>query len=272
MLLRALNEQSRLGRQLSQRGSDLPRHRCPLLVERANESIARSPTTSVDASLVLLCHTLQRQTNLPVLFCSNDTNARTRAEIEGVQTFDLAGVLRASASVRARRKDEARKVRRMEGEKGVDRSSGASIWSSSAGETSRRRSEGDEARGQERGYSLEAPEMLLEQWAVQLERGSGQDDGAEHNGSAAIEASRPGISLPPMQATAPQQQQQQQQPPASYNDDDGMDLDAAEEQPASHLAQPNAADAHNYDQQDAAPQGVTRRLIKDHRSDSRGQL
>lgn len=89
--------------------------------------------------------------------------------------------------------------------------------------------------------------MLLEQWAVQLERGG--ENGVEQHGSAATQASRPGISLPPMQATAPPQQQQQQPPfSASYNDDDGMDLDAAEEQPAYHPTQSSASHAHNHAQ------------------------
>ena len=72
-----------------------------------------------------------------------------------------------------------------------------------------------------------------------MENGAGQD------GSAAAHQGRQGISLPPIHASAPQQ------PPASYNDDDGMDLDAAEEQPASHPTQSNAnhAHAHSHDQQ-----------------------
>lgn len=45
----------------------------------------------------MLCISLSESTNLPIVFCSNDTNARTRAEVEGVQSLELDHILQAQA-------------------------------------------------------------------------------------------------------------------------------------------------------------------------------
>ncbi|PWN29178.1 hypothetical protein BDZ90DRAFT_140560 [Jaminaea rosea] len=241
ILLRALEAQQRLARQLRQRedgqgrssspknsGEELPRSRLCILVEKAQEALprsARSTGWSVDVALVSLCHTLQRQTGLPVVFCSNDTNARTRAEIEGVQTFDLGAVLRASARVRAKERSKVRRV------SGGDRSSAASIWSGSG----RRGSDGDEraveGRIGEASCPDEAPEMLLEQWAVQIGGGTTGDDagcdGKDEADSARVlgEQALPSLRVSNGYSTALTQ---------PSTEDDGMDMDLDAQAAAPH--------------------------------------
>ncbi|CAO1613283.1 unnamed protein product [Parajaminaea phylloscopi] len=142
-LLEAVKDQRK---SLLPSNESLPKHRMPLLVqtrEQAQEMAVQDDSATVDDTLVHICHTLQRETSLPVLFCSNDNNARTRAESEGVRTFDLKTVLRCSSS---RRKGAA------------GRSTQASMWTA-----------GDEATDVDESASSELPRLLVEQWAAQTD-------------------------------------------------------------------------------------------------------
>lgn len=145
----------------------LPRHRMPLLIQtqtQAQEMSLDYRGVSVDENLVDVCLTLQKETSLPVIFCSNDNNARTRAEIEEVRTFDLDTVLRCSCSAYS----EARKS-------AGDRSTTASRWSAGTPSSSKP------------GLDLqihplsEAPRLLLEQWNAQIQQE--QDESVQRNPS-----------------------------------------------------------------------------------------
>lgn len=73
-------------------GQAVPRHLHPMIAQTRPQSDAAltwDTDISVDDALVELCLETQKSSGLPVVFCSNDTNARLRAESAGVNTFDL---------------------------------------------------------------------------------------------------------------------------------------------------------------------------------------
>ncbi|CAO1623647.1 unnamed protein product [Jaminaea pallidilutea] len=132
-------------------GQAIPWHLHPMIAQTRPQNEAASfwdTDISVDDALVELCLETQKSSGLPVVFCSNDTNARLRAESAGVSTFDLTTVLLAAETFET--KDSTRQAQT------GDRSSKSSRWGPA---TSRQEAETRARWG---------PAMLLEQWSAQL--------------------------------------------------------------------------------------------------------
>lgn len=75
----------------------LPSSHHPLVIQtsrQAVEAVASHPHAPVDERLADLTSSLQKDTSLPILFCTSDTNLRIDVENRGVRTFDLATVLK----------------------------------------------------------------------------------------------------------------------------------------------------------------------------------
>lgn len=121
---------------LAQEGSHgqaaLPTYRYPLVVQQSRQAPPRRHEQDVDDALIELCLDLQTESGLPVMFCSNDTNARVRAEVQGVRTFDLDTVLKCDSA------------------------------------SSRRSPKGDPESFDNAASAQDAPQMLLDQWVAQL--------------------------------------------------------------------------------------------------------
>ncbi|KAK0537417.1 Origin recognition complex subunit 2 [Tilletia horrida] len=102
-------------------------------------------TKTNDEVIVDLCVSMAASTGLPIWLLSNDTNARTLAEIEGIRGLDLENVLRGSTASRPQSKSG-----------GVPPAGDAVRWTRSTG-----------------AYSdpLTAAKELIEQWDAQVGNG-----------------------------------------------------------------------------------------------------
>lgn len=138
----------------------LPPERRPIIIQTASQAKEYNKThnhnddETVDEAIVRLCSSLERTSGIPVLFCSNDVIARTRAESQGLHTFDLEAILKFAD----RRTDQILNDRQADAHKSMHDPSRRS----SAAVSQQERNDAQELA------LRDAASTLLEQWAEQI--------------------------------------------------------------------------------------------------------